>query len=89
MAEKEHEHFILYELDNEPESIGSFVCSNILLSFASWENAVNWAKPALIPPWLRQSEVSPQIARTPMQVCTGLAVLWPECSVPPKVEQRR
>ena len=35
MAEKEHEHFIHYELDNEPESIGSFVCSNILLSFAS------------------------------------------------------
>ena len=32
MAEKEHEHFIHYELNNEPESIGSLVCSNILLS---------------------------------------------------------
>ena len=27
-----------------------FVCSNTLLSFASWENAANCANPARIPP---------------------------------------
>jgi hypothetical protein len=68
MAEKEHKHFIDYELDNEPQSIGSFVCSKYFVVLCILGKCGELRKPALIPPWLRQSEVSPQIARTPMQV---------------------